>query len=247
MAGCLIFQEQKKKNASSQSIEQTPTNTGIAQPKKLVHTILLQVNLEPNIDITTLSSFELTRIVADVNLSRTNPTFFATSKAAPPPAVSSTYKINIQKGDPKAPTDETINLTTIEEPAWLEISRKLKLFHLINTTSSITLTSGSGLKTDLRTLDQQQLEATLKKINKDDKDMVTLSTSKSLAPDRVPETYALELTLKSGEKVSMEIENRPEEWGAQKSLLMGLADPNIYMDYSGAGKLVHPKGPFETP
>lgn len=256
LASCLIFQEQTQKNTSSTSTTKTTTtveetkNETKAETQNLVHSIQFQTNEQENIDISTLSVYDLDSLLEDVKLSRTNPIFFATSKAGPPPAVNNTYKAHLKKGDPNNPQKETVNLSKIEESGWVEITAKLKSFHLLQTTSSVILSKDDGSKTEFRGLNKQQIEEALLQIDNSKMDMVTLSTSKSLAPATVkrPSIYQLEITPNSGDKISIDLSNMPNHlWQIQKSVLLGLAEPDIYMDYSKAGELVHEAGLFGTP
>ena len=100
LAGCLILREQTQQNPPANTQMQTNTSieTTVSAPQQLVHQILFQVNAEESIDISTISIFELGNLLHDTEMSRTNPIFFATSKAGPPPAVNNTYRIHLKKG-----------------------------------------------------------------------------------------------------------------------------------------------------
>ena len=252
LASCLIFQEQKQKNISADPDLQTITLNGDqgirsatvititetenrALPQNLVHSIQLQVNAQEKKELSSLSFASLEHFLDEADLSRSDPIFFATSKAAPPPAVTSSYQMYIQKGDASNPQEEIVHLSTIDNAAWEEIKRKLHIFQLIYATSDVVLIkNGTNIAFDGR--NQHAFEMAFRQVEHSKYDTVSFATSKSGIPT-VPIEYQLEITSKAEEKITMDLSKMsPEEWSSQRYILEAWLARAIYMDYSDAGE-----------
>ena len=263
LASCLIFQEQKQKNISSAPDLQSVTPNGEPSirsvpaiiitetetkdlPQNLVHSIQLQTNEQEKMALSSLSFAELEHFLDETDLSRSDPIFFATSKAAPPPAVTSSYQMYIQKGDASNPKEEIVHLSTIDHAAWEEIKRKLHIFQLIHATESIVLIK-DGRKIPFNGHNKPEFEMAFGHVEHSKHDRVSFATSKSGMPT-IPIEYQLEINSKAEEKITLDLSNMSsEEWSLQRYLLTEWLDRAIYMDYSDAGKLKHTNDSFMLP
>ena len=168
MAGCLIFQEQAKKTPvlqNSTAQDSVPTQQ---EPQSIVQSMQIDVadsyGAPHSVDISNVAGRELEQLLVDISISRTDPTFFATSKSGPPPAASRTYTMRLKKGETSQ--KETVNLSKIEEKAWQDIYTKIRIFHVQKMVSSVVLVNTTGKEVDLLKSTQEDIQNLVLEIEK---------------------------------------------------------------------------------
>lgn len=129
LAGCLISNEQKKKNEDPQL-----ELTHISSSKSITYDTLVQdlsrgqmyiKEKNETLDVSRLSQEKLDELLQSIEYSRLSPEFFATSKSLPPRGVNSIFYIETWK-DGKS---ENLNLTKMSLTDWKVYKENIKNFH----------------------------------------------------------------------------------------------------------------------
>jgi hypothetical protein len=137
LAGCLIKNEQDKKNAQGNArpnLTHISTSKSALIDRDFAGKPITELRIKVVNRITTiayvsmLNETQLNKLLNDVELSRLNPEFFATSKSAPPKAISSEYILEEHKGK----NSQDINLTKLQQKYWEGYKAKILAYHKKN-------------------------------------------------------------------------------------------------------------------
>ena len=178
LAGCLIKNEHEKKNDQS---NHKPNLTHISTSKSalvdsdfasqpITDLRIKQEDLSIPVSVAALSKEQLNKIISEIELSRMGPEFFATSKSAPPKAVTNSYISEAHRGK----TSQDINLTKLQQKYWKSFKLKIITWHK----------EKSGNK---QLLNSQNAPVGSMNINGQKKEKVFIHSSKFLAPAPVDE------------------------------------------------------------